>query len=124
MSSALAISPKAPPAQVYPALIAAALVNNAADPAVNPVVGTTFSDTEITDAAGEKHTLSVAATGQEAVYGLQAVLSKLLEEHGSALKGAKGSGKLVRSPKLSTGISAILIYPSLLTTATHRRKNG
>ncbi|KAF3935255.1 hypothetical protein ABW19_dt0203468 [Dactylella cylindrospora] len=93
MAYTLDISHKAPSlSAVYPALLTVSFINNSLDPAVNPVIGTTFVDNDFVSSDGQVHHVVLKVENYEPIYGNQAVLEKLLATHGSVLKGANSQG--------------------------------
>ncbi|EPS37756.1 hypothetical protein H072_8557 [Dactylellina haptotyla CBS 200.50] len=92
MSYTLDISQKAPLSAVYPALIAVSFINRSNDPAVNPVIGTTFVEADLVSSDKATHPVALKVENDEPIFGTQAVLEKLLASHGSVLKGANSKG--------------------------------
>ncbi|KAK6523808.1 hypothetical protein TWF281_001776 [Arthrobotrys megalospora] len=92
MSYTLDISHKAPLSAVYPALIAVSYINHSIDPAANPVIGTTFVESDLVSSDQATHPVALKVENDEAIFGTQAVLEKLLATHGSVLKGANSKG--------------------------------
>ncbi|KAF3904084.1 hypothetical protein ABW20_dc0106374 [Dactylellina cionopaga] len=95
MSYTLDISQKAPLSAVYPALIAVSFINHSTDPAINPIIGTTFVEADLVSLDAEAHPVALKVENDQPIFGTQAVLEKLLASHGSLLRGANSrSGKL------------------------------
>ncbi|KAF3926787.1 hypothetical protein ABW21_db0209615 [Orbilia brochopaga] len=95
MSYALDVSLGAPPAAVYPALIAVAAINHAVAEAANPAVGLNYLDADIPGPDGTAHPVALKLQNDEPVYGARAVLEALLKTHAAVLRGANSkTGKL------------------------------
>ncbi|RVD88025.1 uncharacterized protein DFL_002224 [Arthrobotrys flagrans] len=92
MSYTLDVSHKAPLSAVYPALIAVSVINHSIDPAANPVIGTTFVESDLVSSDNSTHPIALKVENDEPIFGTKAVLEKLLATHGSVLKGANSKG--------------------------------